>query len=286
MIERLARIPGTARLPSESQARAALSGFAASLSGEPASLRALVAAILDRQERIVEAEEALESGGSRNSERMHPTGNETVSGVKTFADGIVLFDEEDYAYRGVIYCREPLVFDGTTQFVDETRAPDFSGDCRAIRSADLAELMSFAAHHRSLFASEGGVYDLADSVYDLKTACLNIRQAILNYEQSTGRSLAADWADFRAVIAGGAAPAGSTMSEDRIAEIRRRIVSVAEGHLMSDGADTTNPMVRIYRIALQIELFERAVGIASFPDFDLPFSSASAAAALQQILGD
>ena len=285
MIERLARIPGTARLPSESQARAALAGVRASLSGETASLRSLVAALLDRQERIVDAEEALESGGNRNAGRMHVTGDESASGVKTFAAGIVLSGENDPVYYGAtIYFGGDLVFPESTQFVVEDSYSEFYGDCRAVPAKELVALREFVSSHRSLFSNESGLYNLIGALIDFREVYSSILQSIANYESRTGRKLADDWADVRAVLAGGPAGAGSTMSDDRVAEVRKRIVAAAESALVSrDGSDDSS-VGRLYRLLLRLSLIEDAVG-SDFPDFDLPFSSTSSTAALQTALG-
>ncbi len=287
MIERLARIPGTARLPSESQARAALAGVRASLSGETASLRSLVAALLDRQERIVDAEEALESGGNRNAGRMHVTGNESASGVKTFADGIVFSGENDPVYgSAVIYYGGDLVFPESTRFVDAALRPRFSNDCRAVPASEFDSLKSFVSQHQGWFVFGGAtvaVYDLHEVLEFLNGICSQIRSALSDYESRTGRKLADDWADVRAVLAGGPAGAGSTMSDDRIAEIRKRIVAAAESQIASNDEDDSS-VGRLYRLLLRLSLIEGAVG-SDFPDFDLPFSSTSSVAALQTALG-
>lgn len=283
MIERLARIPGTARLPSESQARAALAGVRASLSGETASLRSLVAALLDRQERLVEAEEALESGGNRNAGRMHVTGDESASGVKIFADGVVLSGENDSEYGSAwIYSGGDLVFPESTQFVGDS--PEYSNDCRAIPEKTLRDLASFVSQHSGWFSynGESTLWDLDEVMYDLYGVCSQIRWATADYER-TGRNLAADWADVRAVLAGSPAGTGSTMSDDRIAEIRKRIVAAAESQIASNDEDDSS-VGRLYRLLLRLSLIEGAVG-SDFPDFDLPFSSTSSAAALQTALG-
>lgn len=287
MIERLARIPGTARLPSESQARAALAGVRASLSGETASLRSLVAALLDRQERLVDAEEALESGGNRNAGRMHVTGNESASGVKVFADGVVLSGENDLTYNGAVIASDGnIVVPESTRFVDAALSPHFSNDCRAVPASEFDSLKSFVSQHQGWFVfgeATTAVYDLKEVLEFLNGICSQIRSALSDYESRTGRKLADDWADVRAVLAGGPAGAGSTMSDDRIAEIRKRIVAAAESQIASNDEDDSS-VGRLYRLLLRLSLIEGAVG-SDFPDFDLPFSSTSSAAALQTALG-
>lgn len=282
MVERLARIPGTVRLPSESQARAALSGFAAALSGEAASLRALVSALLDRRERIVEAEESRETGGSRDPRRVHVDGDEAVSGVKTFADGIVLSGENDPIYFAAsIFSSGDIVLSESTRF-DGDPPPAFGSDCRAVPKKDLEFLLSFVSEHKSWFRDDTLPY--LDSVMnDLWNVYSNVRQAIDDYERSTGRNLASDWSDIRAVLSGGPVGAGSTMSDDRIDEIRKKIVAAAESWIVSnDGGDS--PGGRLYRMLLRLERIEKAVG-PDFPDFELPFQSLSSTSALQTVLG-
>lgn len=75
MIDRLSRIPGTDRVPSERQIRLVADAVGDAASGDPEKIVALVAALV-----------TISGGISKGNElRMHKTGNETVRGEKSFS---------------------------------------------------------------------------------------------------------------------------------------------------------------------------------------------------------